>query len=230
MTPRRVPWLTIAVFAVTAGCFIAQLVDDRVVTALQRDPSGLHSGGLWRVVSPLLIQSDGIGQGVFNLVTLLFFGIVVEWVLPRWVWISLYLTAGIVGQLLGYLWEPPGGGNSVAVCGLIGAVVVILLRGRPELPGPVYLLTPYYPASLLGLDIDERHGQLVAVVATAAVLGAGIVVSRRRSTGQGLIRPVVIGLGVLIIAEAVALLGYQDHHGAALLTGVAVSLLIARPS
>ena len=228
MTGRRFPWLTVTVFAVTTAGFALQLADERVLDILRRDPDGLQWTSLWRVVTALLIQSDGWGQAVFNLISLLFFGVVVEQLLSRWAWLGLYLGAGIVGQLVGYAWNPPGGGNSVAVCGLVGAVIAMMLLGRPALPGPAYLLTPYYPAALLGLDISAHSGQAITVVATALVIGLLIILSRRRPDAHPLARPFQVGLGALLVAEAVALLPYRDHHGAALLTGVVLGLLMVR--
>jgi hypothetical protein len=148
---------------------------------------------------------------VFNLASLVLFGVLVELVLPRSAWFALYLSAGVVGQLLGYAWNPPGGGNSVAVCGLVGAIIAMLLLGRPTIPGPVYLVAAYYPAALLGLHVTN---QLVTIVATVAIVGLVALRGNR-------LRPV---LAVLLIVEAVALTAYRDHHGAALLTGVVVAV------
>ena len=218
------PWVTLTVAVITAAGFAAQLADDRVLDALQRDPAGLHWPQPWRVLTPLLIQSDGWIQAAFNLTTLVLAGIVVEARLGRWRWLVLYLSAGIVGQLLGYAWNPPGGGNSVAVCGRIGGLVAAMLLGRPELPHPALLLTPYYPASLLGLDIGGGIGQIVGLVATSVVVGTLVAAGRR---GQSTVaRWVPFALGALMTAEAAALVAYRDHHGAALLTGAVVGLVL----
>ncbi len=209
MRGRFFPWLTCIVTAITAAFFAAQLAEPAVLDALRRSPDGLQWTNAWRVLTALLVQSDGWGQAIFNLVSLALFGVLVEFVLPRWVWLTLYLSAGIVGQLFGYVWEPPGGGNSVAVCGLVGAVIAMMLIGRPALPGPVYLLAAYYPAALLGLDVAN---QWVTIIATAVVVG--LVIWQRK---------LVPLLGGLLVVEAVVLIAYRDHHGTALLTGVAVA-------
>jgi membrane associated rhomboid family serine protease len=225
---RHVPWLTLGVALLTATGFAAQLADDRVLTALQRDPTGLHLSDPWRVLTPLLVQSDGWTQAGFNLVTLVLAGIVVEARYGRPRWLLLYLGAGVVGQLLGYAWNPPGGGgNSVAVCGLVGALIAAMLAGRPVLPGPALLLTPYYPVALLGLDVAGPTGQVVGLVATAALVGALLATGR---SGQSTVaRWVPLTIGGLAVAEAVALVAYRDHHGAALLTGVGIALVLTRP-
>jgi membrane associated rhomboid family serine protease len=205
----RFPWLTSIVTVITAAFFAVQLAEPAVLDALRRSPDGLQWTNAWRVLTALLVQSDGWGQAVFNLASLVLFGVVVELVLPRWAWLALYLSAGIVGQLLGYAWEPPGGGNSVAVCGLVGAVIAMMLIGRPRLPAPAYLLVAYYPAALLGQHLAN---QAVTIIATAVIVG---LVAWRGNRVRSL-------LAALLVAESVVLLAYRDHHGAALLTGVAV--------
>jgi len=242
MANARVPWLTLAVTAVTGAGYAWQVADPHLVTVVGRDPTGLHWSHVWRVASPLLIQSDGATQAAFNLVTLLVFGAWVERAWGRRAWAVGYLGAGLVGQLVGYAWNPPGGGNSVAVCGLVGLIGAALWVGRPMMPGPAVILAPYYPAALLGLDVAGGTGQVVAVVATAAVVSAVVVFGRGPHSGgpdrlSGLTDqrsggpdgPVVrrrfeVGLAALMAAEAVVMLGYRDHHGAALLTGVALGL------
>jgi membrane associated rhomboid family serine protease len=221
---RQVPWLTLTVAVITAAGFAAQLIDHRVLDALERDPAGLAWSRPWRVVTPLLIQSDGWIQAVFNLATLVLAGIVVEARFGRWRWLVLYLSAGIVGQLLGYAWNPPGGGNSVAVCGLIGGLIAAMLLGRPELPRPALLLTPYYPVSLLGLAAGGGTGQVIGLLATAVIVGALVGTGRRGESTVA--RWVPLALGSLMVAEAVALLAYRDHHGAALLTGAFLGLVV----
>src|SRR5262249_4376372 len=148
----RQRWLTITVAILVAGFFAWQLADPAVVTHLQRDPTGLHDP--WRVLRPLLVQTRGVGQGGDYGGGWLVFDAIVEVLCGRWRWLVLFLSAGVVGQLLGYAWNPPGGGGcSVAVCGLVGAVIAAMLRGRPGLPAVAILLTPYYPVLLLGYDV-----------------------------------------------------------------------------
>jgi membrane associated rhomboid family serine protease len=230
MVRRQVPWLTLAVAVMTAAGFTAQLTVDGYLEAMRRDPTGLHWSQPWRVLSPLLVQSDGWIQAVFNVLTLVLAGIVVETRFGRWRWLVLYLSAGIVGQLLGYVWEPPGGGNSVAVSGLVGGLMAAMMLGTSigegGLPRPVLLLAPYYPVALLGLDVADGTGQIVGLVATSIVVVTLLAAGRRGpSTVAGW---VPVTLAWLMVAEAVALLAYRDHHGAALLTGFGVGLAILR--
>jgi membrane associated rhomboid family serine protease len=220
MTRRRFPWLTLAVTVITAGFFAWQQADPHLLVLLRRDPAGLQWSSCYRVLTALLIQSDWWGQAIFNLVSLAFFGVVVEWVRPRWAWLALYLGAGVVGQVLGYAWEPPGGGNSVAVCGLVGAVITMMLLATPELPMPARIFAAYYPAVLLGQD---RGALTLAIVATAVVVTAVIMLSGRAPDRQ--IR-LWRGLAALLALEAAALTALQNHHGPALLMGMALGALL----
>jgi membrane associated rhomboid family serine protease len=217
---RRIPWLTGAVFVVTAAVNLWAAADAWVMRALERDPTGLHAGTWWRLASPLLIQSDGAVQLVFNLVTLAGFGVLVEWHLGRWRWLVLYLGAGLLGQALGYAWEPPGGGNSVAVCGLVGGVAAAALLGRPAMPAPAALFAAFYAGALAGLEFGGWIGEMVAIAFVAAATG---VLQRALPTGPLL--PRIFG-GFTVIA-ALALITVRNHHGASLLFGVAAGLLLA---
>jgi hypothetical protein len=52
------------------------------------------------------------------------------------------------GELAGYVWQPRGAGNSVAICGLAGALTVALLAGaRAPRLAPVVLV--YWCGALL---------------------------------------------------------------------------------
>src|SRR5690348_2877498 len=54
------PVVTLVVATVVALCNLAQVFWPQIVPALWRDPKALASGQIWRLVSPLLVQSDGL--------------------------------------------------------------------------------------------------------------------------------------------------------------------------
>ena len=122
-----IPWLTLVVLVTTVAVNLWTFAVPSVEDALRRDPDGLGLHNLWRLATPLLTQTDGWVQAGFNWLTLAVFGAFVEWMLGRWRWAAIYLGAGLVGQALGYRWEPAGGGSSVAVAGLVGGLAVTLL-------------------------------------------------------------------------------------------------------
>jgi hypothetical protein len=65
---------------------------------------------------------------VSNLAFLLVVGVAAEPVTSRPRWPLSDLGVGVTGQVFGYLWQPLGSGNSVAVCGLAG---ILALRSTP---------------------------------------------------------------------------------------------------
>ncbi len=130
----RTPWLTLGVFAVTAVVTGAMLIWPQIGPALQRDPAMLH-GEWWRFLTTWLVLTDGWLQVVANSLGLLIFGTLVEQRQGRRWWIAGYLIAGLAGEIAGIFWQPIGGGNSVAICGLVGLSAIDATR-RTEVPPP----------------------------------------------------------------------------------------------
>jgi rhomboid protease GluP len=173
---QRFPVLTLTVFAVTSITTAAMLVWPMIGTALQRHPAML-SGEWWRFVTTWLVLTDGWIQIAVNSIGLLGFGIAVERQIGRLWWIVGYVVAGLAGEVAGIFWQPVGGGNSVAICGLIGLFSVWQI-GRTEIPA----IARY--ASLLWLAIGawltlkaDIHGPALV---TGFAVGAGAFASRHR--------------------------------------------------
>ncbi|NUO56270.1 MAG: rhomboid family intramembrane serine protease [Hamadaea sp.] len=216
---RRIPWLTGSVFVVTAVVNLWAAADGGVLRALERDPAGFSAGGAGRLVTALLVQSDGWAQLVFNLLTLAVFGYLVEAYLGRWRWSVLYVGAGLLGQALGYAWEPPGGGNSVAVCGLVGGLAAAVLLNRATLPPNAGLFATLYAVALTGTHFGGWIAVVIGVVVVVAVNGVLV------KTGRG-----TRILAVLVPLAGLVLLVRQDHHGASLLFGVVAAAVMPRPA
>ncbi len=81
----------------------------------------------WRLVTPLFVHPEGWRQIAFNFSSILVLGLLMEPVLGRWRWLVLYFASGFTGEIAGYLWQPVGGGASVAGAGLLGAVAFWLI-------------------------------------------------------------------------------------------------------
>jgi rhomboid protease GluP len=117
---NRFPWLTLVVFVVTSAVTAAMYLRwPDLGPMLQRDPAMLH-GEWWRFVTTWFVLTDGWLQILINSVGLLAYGVLVERTIGRLWWIIAYVGAGLVGEVAGIFWQPVGGGNSVAICGLIG--------------------------------------------------------------------------------------------------------------
>lgn len=221
------PWLTLVVVGATVAVNLWTFASPAVGDALRRDPDGLGLHNLWRIATPLLTQTDGWVQAGFNWVTALVFGVAVEWILGRRRWVGLYLLGGLVGQALGYRWEAPGGGTSVAVAGLVGGLAVALLLGwalewavvcdAVELVAPLAIGVAGYGLILAGGAIGGWVGPVVVIVLFAVGVNVGTRLVVPRTAAR-------IG-GVSLLVAAVVLLALADHHGASLLTGGIVAVV-----
>lgn len=176
---RRVPWLTISVFVLTSAVTAAMLTGwPWLGPALERDPKML-TGEWWRFATTWLVLTDGWPQIVVNSVGLLAYGALVEQCIGRFWWAVAYVVAGLAGEVAGVVWQPVGGGNSVAICGLIGLFSVWQAM-RPRAGGPPRLLNAVVWGGL-GLWLvthEDIHG--AALVAGFVVGALAWLVSGRR--------------------------------------------------
>jgi rhomboid protease GluP len=137
---QRFPGLTLAVAGVTVAGLVVQELVPGTLSNLERTPAAWH-GEAWRWLTALVVQDGGWAGGAYNVLFLLLAGIALEQVVRRGAWLVAYVGTGLVGQLVGHWWQQVGGGNSVAVCGLVGLLVVLVARGE-EGPGPLPRLVP----------------------------------------------------------------------------------------
>ena len=208
---KRVPVLTLVVVAVTAVISAVAEASPTVLAQLERTPAGLHEQW-WRTITSLFTQSSA-GGAASNLFFMLVLGVVAEQVVSRSRWVACYLGAGIVGELVGYAWQPVGAGNSVAVCGLAGLIALACWRRDSGLPWfgafalllwcAVILSTWAWPAAVVG--------------AVCAAAGLRLQMGGWRYAGE---------FAVLVtVVSGVVLACVQNIHGAALLAGVALAAL-----
>ncbi len=207
------PWLTIAVATVTATGLLVQELVPGTLTALERAPAAID-GEPWRWVTSLVVQDGWLAGGVFNIAALVLAGMSVERVVSRWVWLAAYVGGGLVGQVFGHYWQPVGGGNSVAVCGLVGLLVALVALARiegqlPRLVPPVWCgalaAAVWWPLALAGAVVGALTGGPIRERAWSRPLGAGF-----------------------SAVCAVALLVARDVHGATLVLAMAVSAVAVR--
>lgn len=130
---RLLPILMLSPTLVLTG--VAKL-HPAVFHCLRRDPVALQRGELWRLISPLLIQADflrGDGEWVTLAVFVLAAAIlaVAERAFGVRRTLLLYGVGALVGHTVGELWQPYSSGCSVAACGVLGALVAWLSRGKP---------------------------------------------------------------------------------------------------
>jgi membrane associated rhomboid family serine protease len=231
MRDARPRWPVVTTIAVTVAIAAAvlQYTAPAMVPALQREPSGLSQGQYWRLVTPLLVQTLGWYQVMANLVSLAVIGTVTEWVLGRRWWLPLFAAGAVGGQLAAYSWHDWGGGDSTAICGLAGGVLVAQLAGPDP---PVRWATEtvlYYIAALAGWGLSGAVATVLAVAATATglYLLPRIAQNTGQSTGRGIGR--AGGYRLALAATGLAALGLatrRDLHGAALTFTIAVTTVL----
>ena len=170
---RPLPWVAAGLVALLTVMGVAQVVHPALIGDLERDPHG----GWWRVLTALLVQSSGGIQLVFNWAALVVVAPIAERAIGPAVTLAVFLIAGVIAQVVSAAgWSRHGGGDSVAICGLVGALAALyLLRGpRPGLRR-LTLLIP--AAAVLLLLLANNHGVGLAV---GCLLGLPLAVTAGR--------------------------------------------------
>jgi len=165
------PWLTIIVFAATAITTGAMLLNPAIGDAPERNGPLMLEGQVWRFVTTWLVETDGWQQIAVNFTGLAIFGFLVERFVRRAWWVVAYLGAGLTGEIAGLFWQPVGGGNSVAIAGLIGLFSMWQVRRQDAGLGPVrYLGTAVWLG--FGLILCFRHDIHGPALVMGFLLGA----------------------------------------------------------
>ena len=118
------PWATITVLSITAVATAAQFAHPAVLSTLERTPEALQRHQYWRLITPLLVHSDGWTQIAFNFSAIAITGYFAERIFGPRLWLVLYFLPGMLGEIAGYVWQPSGAGASVAGAGLLGALAI----------------------------------------------------------------------------------------------------------
>jgi membrane associated rhomboid family serine protease len=217
---RRFPYVTAVVFAVTAVMNLAQIAIPSLLHDLERTPAGLHAEW-WSTDTSLFVQDGGVFGTASNLVFLVVIGAAAEQALARATWLFCYFGAGVACEFIGYVWQPVGGGNSIAICGLTGACALALFRSDERLP-------KWTPQALviwcgvLGSTADSGS-TILTVVSMLAAMGAALLI------GVGMDKGIPVGapVALAVLDTGIGLLGAHNIHGAALVVGVALAVLAA---
>ncbi|MDQ6798774.1 MAG: rhomboid family intramembrane serine protease [Actinomycetota bacterium] len=220
--PATFPTLTATVFAVTLTVSVAALFIPDLMALFTRDLAKVRQGQWWRVVTPLLVQSSGWGQLVFNLAGLAVVGAVVERRVSRTTWALIYLVGGVGSIGLGSAWHPAatGGGSSDAIAALIGAIaVLVVVDGRPsghDWPAQVYSI--FFVTYLTALA-------LAGVVPSIVVGDASMIIL---FTARRAMNPTTLARACLIVVAAGgALMSLaQDGHGTGMVAGIAIAAIV----
>jgi membrane associated rhomboid family serine protease len=208
--------VTATVFAVTALVNAAQLLHPGILTDLERTPAGLH-GDWWRTATSLFVQDGGVYGTVSNLVFLALIGTIAEQVLSRRRWLLYYLGIGLASEFVGYASQPTGGGNSIAICGLNGAVTFALWGNDARLPPASSQLLIIWCAALIATVSSSAHiPAIVLGVVAAALSRAGV------ARGVAVQRPAAFG----VLATGIGLTAAENIHGPALLGAIVLAAVL----
>jgi rhomboid protease GluP len=131
----------------------------------------------------VLVQSDGWPQLLFNFAALLVVTPIAARTLGnRWT-LVVYVVAGLVSHLVSTAgWSPRGAGNSVAICGLVGAPAVgFALRGTRSGLRLLAVLVPI--ATVILCASANNHGVGLAVGCLFGLLFAYLPAQARTLAG-----------------------------------------------
>jgi membrane associated rhomboid family serine protease len=162
---------TTVLIALTVLMFGLQLAYPEMIGALGRDLGALKRGEVWRLVTPLFVQSRGTGQFLFNMLFLVVFLPMAERLYGAIVW-ALYFVPGVVGQLVNYVWDPHGGGSSTAIFGVMGSLLMYVWLRRREAPKQYgwFALAGMCGAVVMCFTRDGHGPSLLTGAALAAVI------------------------------------------------------------
>jgi len=173
------PIATMAVLAVTALVTGAQFVWPQVLETLRRTPDALAAGQWWRTFSPLFVHAYGWPHLLFNLVWIGAAGVLVERRFGHIRWLILYFVPGVIGEFIGFVWDPHAAGASLGGCGLLGGLAAwLVLRGQ-ALPWRIRWWGPFIIVGGLVLTLCQNlHGPPMLA---GTALGVLIIVWERKT-------------------------------------------------
>lgn len=130
------PPATLALIGVLVGVFVWQVSsgafrsEDAFADAGALLRARVLEGESWRLLSSTFLHG-GFDHLLGNCLALYILGVAAEHALGAWRVLVIYVASGLAGSLASVLTGPgPSVGASGAICGLMGAVLVILYRYR----------------------------------------------------------------------------------------------------
>ena len=135
---RTKPILTVAILAVTAAMFVAEIVTGAwrntymLVMMGARENVLITYGEWWRLITPIFLHGS-VQHIVFNMLSLWIWGRYAEIMQGRVRYGLIYLLSGIAGNVLGYAFSSPHSvavGASGAVFGLFGSFLYLRLYDK----------------------------------------------------------------------------------------------------
>ena len=139
---KFVPIATIFLLIITAIITSLQFFYPEIISYFGRNPQIFTSDEYWRLITPIFIHPEGWAQIFFDFYILAILGYFTEKFYGSFRLLILYFTAGFIGEIAGYFWQPYSGGSSVASMGLLGALLIWIIYNRASLPFKIYIWGP----------------------------------------------------------------------------------------
>jgi membrane associated rhomboid family serine protease len=130
--------------------------------------AGVANGEWWRLITSAFLH-EGVVHLAVNMLSLFFCGRILEMVIGRWRFLTLYLVAAVAGSA-GALYLSPNSptlGASGAIFGVLGALLVLEYRGVIHTGGQILLwivLNLVFTFSISGISIGGHIGGLICGV------------------------------------------------------------------
>jgi membrane associated rhomboid family serine protease len=166
---RSVPYSTLLLMLAIALPATLQLFFPTLLQLFERNYERFLAGDWWRLVTSLFVQDGGVSGSIFNLVSLLFVGIIAERLWGSRRWLVIFFTGGLLSQLTAFAWQPIGAGNSVANFSLAGSVAVLCLVLRASRVVRIAAILAL-GAGLILLFLKDIHGPAMIFGAFIALL------------------------------------------------------------
>ncbi|MFI7241624.1 rhomboid family intramembrane serine protease [Streptomyces qinglanensis] len=168
---RPVPRAAAVLTGVMVAMAVVQSAAPDVIPHLERAPHGPW----WRAATALLVQTSGWPQLAFNLAALAVVAPAAERGLGTVRTLVVFLLSGSAAHVVSMAgWSVHGGGDSVGVCGLVGALAAAYaLDGRRRPLRYLSVLVPTAGAVLCLLENNHGIGVLTGVLLGAVAARGG---------------------------------------------------------
>ena len=170
--PKKFPVATLVVLVITGIITSMQLVYPWLLPLLERSPGAISRHEYWRLFTPMFVHSGGWRQICFNFPAIAIVGWAVEYIYGRYLWLLVYFASGLLGEIVGYAWQPHGAGASVAGAGLLGALAAWLLFANRR-PGGIFGGLLLLAGAIVLVVMRDIHGPPVLLGACIALAAAG---------------------------------------------------------
>jgi membrane associated rhomboid family serine protease len=169
---------------------------------------GVSDGAYWQLVTTMFTHQQ-IWHIATNMFSLYFVGSALEPALGKARFLALYLISGLAGSAMVYWVADPNQptlGASGAIFGLLGALLVFLIKARQPLQQVLFLLALNFAITFTipGISWGAHVGGFLGGVATGAIFAYTRADRRRPLQLTGLVGVAVI-IAISVIARTAAL-------------------------